>query len=262
MPWVLRGLREGVVTTRYPRRDDPYASGFPARVVPLAPGSPAVAAELEPLCPTRAITVTDAAVRVDTGRCVLCGRCVRARPDRFGWASGTPTSALSREALVVPPEEETDEALTGLRTRLAERTRRLRRSVHIRHVDAGSDGSEEWEALALLNPVYDVNRLGIFFTASPRHADLSLVTGAGTHGMAGPLRRTWEAMPRPVVVIAAGVDATSGGLTAPGYAVAGGVGGLVDVDVWVPGSPPSPFSLLHGILLAVGLLPPARSSER
>ena len=145
-----------------------------------------------------------------------------------------------------------------MRAELAARVRALRRSVHIRHVDTGSDGSEEWEIHALLNPVYDIGRLGIFFTASPRHADILLVTGAGGHGMAGPLRRTLEAMPAPTVVIAAGTDAISGGLTAPTYAVAGGVGGLVPVDVWVPGSPPSPFSLLHAILLALGRVGPHR----
>jgi Ni,Fe-hydrogenase III small subunit len=86
------------------------------------------------------------------------------------------------------------------------------------------------------------------------------VTGAGSHGMAQPLRRTVEAIPRPLVVIAAGTDAVSGGLVAPSfaphYATAGGIGGLVDVEVWVLGSPPSPFSLLHGLLLAIGRLRP------
>jgi Ni,Fe-hydrogenase III small subunit len=74
--------------------------------------------------------------------------------------------------------------------------------------------------------------------------------------MAEPLRRTVEAIPRPLVVIAAGVDAVSGGLVSPGYAVSGGIGGLADVDVWVPGSPPSPFSLLHALLLGMGRLTP------
>ncbi len=142
-----------------------------------------------------------------------------------------------------------------MRTALAERTRAFRRSIHVRHVDAGSDGTEEWEILALLNPVYDVHRLGIFFTPSPRHADVLLLTGAGAHGMAEPVRRSLEATPRPAVVIAAGVDAISGGLLAPSYAVSAGVGELADVDIWVPGAPPSPFSLLFALLLAMGRLP-------
>ena len=87
--------------------------------------------------------------------------------------------------------------------------------MHLRHVDAGSDGTEEWEILALLNPVYDIHRLGMFFTASPRHADVLLVTGAGARGMPEPLRQTYDAMPHPKVVIAVGTDAVSGGLAPP-----------------------------------------------
>ncbi len=255
MPWVLRGLRDGVVTTGYPRRPDPYAEAFPAAVRPLAPG-PSNGSPIDTLCPTGAIRSEDDVLRVDTGRCILCGRCVRERPDLFDWLPGSKTARLHRQALVVPQFPETEEAVELLRGALAARVRMFRRSVHIRHVDAGSDGSEEWEVLALLNPVYDVHRLGIFFTASPRHADVLLITGVGSHGMAEPLRRTVEATPRPLVVIAAGTDAISGGLVAPSYAVAGGIGDLVDVDVWVPGSPPSPFSLLHALLLAVGRIVP------
>jgi Ni,Fe-hydrogenase III small subunit len=127
--------------------------------------------------------------------------------------------------------------------------------VHLRHVDAGSDGSEEWEIMALLNPVYDIHRLGIFFTASPRHADVLLVTGAGAHGMAGPLRETYEAMPHPKVVIAVGTDAVGGGIVSPSYATGGGIGTIVPVDLWLPGSPPPPFAIMSVLLLALGRLP-------
>jgi Ni,Fe-hydrogenase III small subunit/ferredoxin len=250
MPWALRGLRNGVVTTGYPRRPDPYDDTFPAAIT-CAPTGDVV----EELCPTGAIHNREGRLSVDRGRCILCGRCVHQRPDLFSWAPGGHTATLTRPALVVPPRPETDDAVDDVRRRLAARTRMLRRSVHVRHLDAGSDGAEEWEVLALLNPVYDVHRLGIFFTASPRHADVLLVTGAGAHGMAAPLRRTIEAIPRPLVVIAAGVDAISGGMLTPSYAVAGGIGDLVDVDVWVPGAPPTPFSLLHALLLATGRIP-------
>ncbi|WIV59136.1 ferredoxin [Amycolatopsis nalaikhensis] len=254
MPWVFRGLRDGVVTTGYPRRPDDYAE---TGVRSLA--QPRQGARWEPgldaLCPTGAISEEHGAPRLDQGRCIGCGACVAARPDTFTWQTAGATARLTRRALVVPELPETDGELRALRHRLSLRTKALRRSVHIRHVDAGSDGSEEWEVLALLNPVYDVHRLGIFFTASPRHADILLVTGVGTHGMAAPLARTLQALPRPLVVIAAGTDAISGGLVCPSYAGAGGIGEQVPVDVWVPGSPPSPFSLLHAILLATGRLP-------
>ncbi len=160
-------------------------------------------------------------------------------------AGGGPGSARSaRPGLVVPPVARHRRGWPRYAAICGPRTRALRRSVHLRHVDAGSDGSEEWEILALLNPVYDIHRLGMFFTASPRHADVLLVTGAGARGMAAPLRRPTTAMPHPKVVIAVGTDAVGGGMRGPSYATAGGIGGIVPVDVWLPGSPPSPFSIL------------------
>ena len=126
--------------------------------------------------------------------------------------------------------------------------------MHVRHVDAGSDGSEEWEIQALLGPVYDIHRLGVFFTASPRHADVLLVTGAGARGMSGPLRVTYDGMPEPKVVIAAGTNAVSGGLLSQSEAVTAGIAATVPVDVWLPGSPPSPFGILSALLIAVGQL--------
>ncbi len=252
MAWLLRGLRQGVVTSRYPRRSDVYGRGYMAAIAVLhAPDKSSADDELAALCPTGAI-LADGRLRVDRGRCILCGRCVEARPDLFAFDGSPEVGRIGRRALLVPDEDE--EAVEEVRAELAKRTRFLRRSIHVRHVDAGSDGSEEWEVAALTNPVYDVQRLGIFFTATPRHADLLLVTGVGTAGMAGPLRLTYEAMPFPKVVLAAGTDAISGGLLHSSYAGADGIGSVVPVDVWVPGSPPSPFSLLHGILVAVGFL--------
>jgi Ni,Fe-hydrogenase III small subunit/ferredoxin len=252
--WVLRGLRDGVVTTRWPRRPDEYADSWrgPATVR----GGAADLDGVETLCPTGAITAgPDGRVRLDQGACILCGRCVAERPDLFAWsagATGPGAAAFTRQQLVVP--EETDKAVAAARARLAERTAALRRSVHVRHVDAGSDGSEEWEIQALLGPVYDISRLGVFFTASPRHADVLLVTGVGARGMTRPLRTTYEAMPDPRIVIAAGTDAVSGGLLSRSEAATAGVGATVPVDIWLVGSPPSPFGLINALLVAVGKL--------
>ena len=271
-PWVLRGLRDGIVTTKWPAKPDEYASSWrgpaavrdpaaPAAVVPR-PAQPA--GDLAGICPTGAISGgppgrqasgPDETVRLDQGLCVLCGRCVAVRPDVFAWSAGSDVAALTKARLIVPARPETDEGLAEVRAGLAARTAALRRSVHLRHVDAGSDGSEEQEIAALLNPVYDLHRLGIFFTASPRHADVLLVTGAGAAGMAEPLRETYEGMPEPKIVIAVGTDAVSGGLLAGSAMTSGGVGDLVPVDVWVPGSPPPPFSILHALLVAIGKLP-------
>ena len=265
-PWALRGLREGVVTTRWPTKADAYADGWRGHATPVGSRREDTA-ELAGLCPTGAIGPGSGQdVVLDTGRCVLCGRCVQERPDVFAWSAGVAAAALTRSGLVVPERAETEEELAAVRDALARRTSVLRRSVHLRHVDAGSDGSEEQEIAALLNPVYDIGRLGIFITASPRHADVLLVTGAGAHGMAEPLRRTYDGMPDPKVVIAVGTDAVSGGmLGADGHATsggvgaggvtAGGVGEIVPVDVWLPGSPPPPFAILHALLLALDRLP-------
>lgn len=260
--WALRGLRNGILTTRWPTRPDEYAAATrgPATVLPGPAAAAASADDLARLCPARAIGADQAGgVRVDQGGCILCGRCVTARPDVFGWSAGPARAAVTRTGLVVPPAE-SPASLAAVTGRLRERTRALRRSVHLRHVDAGSDGSEEWEILALLNPVYDIHRLGMFLTASPRHADIMLATGSGAHGMAEPLREAYEAMPHPKVVIAVGTDAVGGGIVSPSYATSGGVGAIVPVDVWLPGSPPSPFAILSALLLALGRLPNAQST--
>ena len=257
MPWVFRGLRNGILTSRWPKHADDYFDQFPASVrVVGSPdtGAPPRAVSAAAACPTRAISV-EPQPQLDRGRCIVCGRCVQIAPEWFGWEPGSATARLTRETLVTGDVDESDEALAALRASLARRVRRLRRSVHLRHIDTGSDGSDEWEIQALTNPVYDLHRLGIFFTASPRHADILLVTGIGAAGMIEPLRRTLDAMPAPTVVIAVGTDAVSGGLIGRGYTGGVGVSEIVPVDVWVPGAPASPFSVLHGILLALGRVP-------
>lgn len=133
---------------------------------------------------------------------------------------------------------------------LLSRSAAFKRSLHIRHVDTGSDGAAESEILALTNSYYDMYRLGFFFTASPRHADVLVVTGSVTPPMEAPLRATLEAMPQPRAVIAVGTAACSG-VVAPGVEQVGGVDRVVPVDVYVPGDPPNPLMLLHALLLAV-----------
>lgn len=157
-----------------------------------------------------------------------------------------------------PAEHDPEAVREAVRLRVTS----FRRSLHIRHIDTGSDGSEEAEILALGNPYYDISRLGIFFTPSPRHADILLVTGPVTRAMEQPLRRTYEAMPSPKLVMAVGTSACSGGIFGTSYATLGGVDRVLPVDVYVPGSPPSPLSLLHGLLLAVGRIEQKVHAER
>jgi Ni,Fe-hydrogenase III small subunit/ferredoxin len=252
LEWIPRGLRKGRVTTRYPARPEPAPAGYrgAVEVLEAALAEP----EMASVCPTGAIDVdADGLLRLDRGRCILCGACVEAYPETFAFGERYETASRRREGLVVGGSGDELDA-EPVREALGERVRALRRSIHIRHVDAGSDGSEEWEITALTNPYYDVQRLGLYFTASPRHADILLVTGGVTAPMREPLLRAWEVMPEPKALIAAGTDACSGGLSEAGGATAGGVDRVLPVDVYVPGSPPAPIALLHGLLLAIGLI--------
>jgi len=124
-------------------------------------------------------------------------------------------------------------------------------SLAIREVDAGSCNGCELEIHALNNPYYDVERFGVHFVASPRHADALLVTGPVSRHMENALRRTWEATPDPKFVIAAGQCACDGGEFGVSYASCGAVSNVIPVDVRIPGCPPAPIDLLRGILAAL-----------
>lgn len=139
--------------------------------------------------------------------------------------------------------------------------RTLGRSLHIRHLDAGSCNGCDWEIAALLNPYHDVQRFGIDFVASPRHADLLLVTGTMTRNLEQAAVRTWEAMPRPRLVVATGACAINGGVFAGSYAGRDGIAEVLPVDVRIPGCPPRPEALIHGLLVAVGRLEPFGSRD-
>ena len=135
----------------------------------------------------------------------------------------------------------------------AEIHRVLGRSLHLRHLDAGSCNACDWDLTALLNPVYDVRRLGIDFVASPRHADGVVITGPITRNLETAVRRTIDAVPAPRIVIAVGACAT-GGIFGEGYANLGGVDQVHPVDVYIPGCPPRPEAIIYGILVAMGRL--------
>ena len=129
------------------------------------------------------------------------------------------------------------------------------RSLHIREVDAGSCNGCELEISALGNPYYDLERFGLHFVASPRHADCLLVTGPVTRNMVEPLRRTYDATPNPKIVIAIGDCAINCGVFKDSYAVVGSVDQVIPVNVFVPGCPPEPSDILRGILQALDSLP-------
>ncbi len=130
----------------------------------------------------------------------------------------------------------------------------FRQSVRIRHVDAGSCNACEWECTALTNPVYDIQRFGVDFVASPRHADILLVTGPVSAAMANALKKTWTATPGPKIVIACGDCAKDGGIYKGSYAVTDGADKIVPVDAFIPGCPPKPSVIASNIVQIVKAL--------
>jgi Ni,Fe-hydrogenase III small subunit len=154
-----------------------------------------------------------------------------------------------------------DEAIAVVRDIDARSRRLFGRALAIREVDAGSCNGCEIEIGGLAGPVYDMDRFGLHFVASPRHADLLLVTGPVTVNMAMPLRKTWEATPDPKLVVGVGTCARTCGPYCGSYAVAGSVDRIIPVDAWVDGCPPEPMDILRGILAALDRVPgiPARA---
>jgi Ni,Fe-hydrogenase III small subunit/Fe-S-cluster-containing hydrogenase component 2 len=272
---LQKTIRTGIVTTDYPET--------PARLPLTSRGKPAFdfkswqdARPAAEICPTGAISLRDAGdsrtVTVDYGLCIFCGLCAEAEPRgavritrEFELAArdrrhlviaaeyGLNPDGTQRELRCVENgaaiETSVEKAGEELRDRI---DKVLGRSLAIREVDAGSCNGCELEINALNNPVYDIERFGIHFVASPRHADMLLVTGPVTRNMELALLKTYRATPDPKLVVAVGACGISGGIFGEHYASLGGVDNVVPVDVYVPGCPPRPEALLHGILLAVG----------
>jgi Ni,Fe-hydrogenase III small subunit len=251
--WTWFGLTTGSASTDWPLKGEAHGQQGVRGMPRYDPAKCEEGCEAcAQACVTHAIALTagqPARLAVDWGRCVVCQLCTEVCPTGAftpseDWALGV----RRRDDL------EWDEALASRIAReVVDRTRRtFRRSLHIRHVDAGSCNGCESELQALNNPFYNLHRLGIFFTASPRFADVLLVTGPVTHAMRAPLLETYEAMPEPKWVIATGTCAVSGGVTADNYACGGGLEGVLPVDVYLPGCPPNPAAIIHALLLIVG----------
>jgi Ni,Fe-hydrogenase III small subunit/ferredoxin len=228
-------------------------------------------------CPTGAIrTAAPAAdrrtVTLSYDACIQCRECVGACPEQaISVSHEIEVAAYRRGQLTCSGSFDVDPA-TGRGTfvrvegdtgpdvstsaaQLRERIQgRLGRSLHVRQVDAGSCNACELEIAATTNPLYDLERFGIHLVASPRHADLLLVTGPVTRNMEIALRRTYEAAPEPRVVVAVGACGCSGGIFGEGtYASVGGVDAVLPVDVYIPGCPPRPQAILNGLLVAMGI---------
>ena len=233
------------------------------------------------VCPTGAIAIsedeTTRQVTVDYGLCIFCGQCadvssnaaVRITRD-FELATTERTALVATADYALNPDGTQQFVRSSIPDHGdADHVRRaihqtLGRSLAIRQVDAGSCNGCELEIIALNNPVHDIERFGIHFVASPRHADMLLVTGPVTRNMELALRKTYAATPDPKIVVAVGACGISGGIFGQNYATLGGVDRVIPVDVYIPGCPPRPEALIQGILLAIGKLstpPPPTSTH-
>ncbi|MGE0820963.1 MAG: NADH-quinone oxidoreductase subunit NuoB [Candidatus Binatia bacterium] len=205
-------------------------------------------------CPTDALSHDGQALRLDLGRCLFCTDCVQACPtDAIRFTQDYRLATRTRDAL-----HTTGEALR-LAEALDEKTRRLfGRSLKLRQVSAGGCNACEADVNVLNTVVFDLGRFGIQFVASPRHADGLLVTGPVTKNMRLALQKTYEAVPTPKIVIAVGACAISGGPFIDHPEVHNGADAVVPVDLYVPGCPPHPITILDGILRLLGRLTTTR----
>jgi Ni,Fe-hydrogenase III small subunit/ferredoxin len=222
---------------------------------------PAAARAVE-ACPTSALqlvqTNNGAQLVLDYGECITCGACLEAggglfRPAERLLLCGVHKTDLVRRWDIATRSELFSDDPAAVRAGVAIRAL-LGRALNIRQVDAGSCNGCEAEIGALTGPHYDLERFNIHFVASPKHADLLLVTGPVTRNMTEALRRTYEATPSPKLVLAVGACGCSGGIFAGSNAVTGAVDAVIPVDAFVPGCPPTPAMLLTGILRLLGKL--------
>lgn len=253
--WTISGLFRGSASTKWGVRDgDDGQEG----VLGMPRFNPAhcltdctVCAES---CPTEAITMApngEAGIAIDYGKCVACQLCIEACPTdalttSHDWAFGVRHREDLHWVSEPTPDHATHKTPSG-----------FFRSLHVRHVDAGSCNGCESELQALNNPFYNLHRLGVFFTASPRFADVLLVTGPVTHAMRGPLLAAYEAMPEPRWVMAIGTCAVAGGTAGGGEFCANGLEGILPVDLYLPGCPPNPAAIIEAFMLLL-----ARKQQR
>lgn len=248
---VLARLKQGHRTVRYPAE--------PPKLPPRYQGCLSVDPErcadgcdaCSSACPTDAVERSSRGVQIDLGKCLFCASCQRACPSGALTSTGVFQLATRTRAELVA----SGPALPRIPAPDAKFARLFGRSLRLRQVSAGGCNACEADLNVLTTVVFDIGRFGIEFVASPRHADGLLITGPVTRSMEAALQKTYEAVPSPKIVIASGACAISGGPFAGHPEVRDGASGLLPVDLFIPGCPPSPYTVLDGLLGLLDRLP-------
>lgn len=197
------------------------------------------------ICPLGAIDTHP--LRLDMGKCAFCGECAFAFPDKIKFTQDYKTASNIRENLIVT-EGESQPILFDKEKIRPDIKKTFSKSLKLRQVSAGGDNSCETELGAAGNANFDMNRYGIEFTASPRHSDGIVVTGPISENMAEPLRLAYEAMPEPKIFVLCGVDAISGGIFADSKAINRSILKDIKVDLFIPGNPSHPLTIVNALL--------------
>lgn len=246
----LARLKQGHRTISYPAGVPNLPDRF--RGLPVVDSSqcPEGCRDCAEACPTDAINLEGGNFRLDLGRCLFCTECVQACPEgALRYSQEYRLAVRQREDLIY------DGHALHLAKPLDEKRRRLfRRSLKLRQVSAGGSGACEADLNVLGTIVFDLGRFGIQFVASPRHADGLVVTGPVSENMRSALLETYAAIPDPKLVIAVGTESISGGVFRGHSEVHGGCGSLLPVDLYIPGWPPHPLTILDGLLRLLGRL--------
>jgi Ni,Fe-hydrogenase III small subunit/formate hydrogenlyase subunit 6/NADH:ubiquinone oxidoreductase subunit I len=247
----LARFRQGHRTIPYPAEVPVLPDRF--RGLPVIDSSKCLDSCRECLeaCPTDAITIDQRGLRLDLGRCLFCTECVEACPEgAIRYSQEYRLATRTREDLAY------DGHALKLAEAVDEKLRRLfGRSLKLRLVSAGGSGACEADLNVLGTVVFDLGRFGIQFVASPRHADGLVVTGPLTENMLTALLETYNAIPTPKLVIVVGTEAISGGVFRDNPEVHNGCSSLLPVDLFIPGWPPHPLTILDGFLRLLGRLP-------
>jgi Ni,Fe-hydrogenase III small subunit/ferredoxin len=247
---IRERFRQGHRTAKYPQEAPTLPPRFRGRPLIKASQCPQGCQECQDRCPFGALTLDNGELQIDLGRCLFCPECAAACPHgALSFSTDHPLAASLRQDLVQGEREaQLAKALNARMLRL------FGRSLKLRQVSAGGCNACEADINVLGTLVFDLGRFGIQFVASPRHADGILVTGPVTENMRTALLDTYAAVPEPKIVIASGACAIAGGPFRNSPEVHNGIGDLLPVDLYIPGCPPHPYTVLDGLLRMLGRL--------